>query len=113
MASPTARKLRAAPTDAERALWARLRQRQLDSHRFRRQHPIGPYVVDFFCAERDLIVEVDGGQHAEDVVADTRRTAWLEARGYRVVRFWNNDVLENVDGVLDELRRALRDPPPP
>jgi very-short-patch-repair endonuclease len=92
---PVARKLRLTPTDAEIRLWSRLRGKQLAGFRFRRQHPLGPYVVDFFCAEAKLIVEVDGGQHADDGEA---RTRWLEARGYRVIRFWNNDVLANTEG---------------
>ena len=81
---PLARKLRLTPTDAEIRLWSRLRGKQLAGLRFRRQHPLGPYVVDFFCAEAKLIVEVDGGQHADDGEA---RTRWVEARAYRVIRF--------------------------
>jgi very-short-patch-repair endonuclease len=97
MADPSAdgalaRRLRLTPTDAEIRLWSRLRRKQLEGFRFRRQHPLGPYVVDFFCAARKLIVEVDGGQHAEDSAV---RANWLEARGYRLIRFWNNDVLAN------------------
>jgi very-short-patch-repair endonuclease len=91
-------------------LWSRLRRKQLEGFRFRRQHPLGPYVVDFFCAEAKLIVEVDGGQHADDGEA---RTRWLEARGYRIVRFWNNDVLANTEGVLGKILDALRADPPP
>jgi very-short-patch-repair endonuclease len=106
---PLARKLRLTPTDAEVRLWSRLRQKQLEGFRFRRQHPLGPYVVDFFCAEAKLIVEVDGGKHADDREA---RTRWLEARGYRVIRFWNNDVLANTEGVLRMILDALRAGPP-
>jgi very-short-patch-repair endonuclease len=105
-----ARRLRLTPTDAEIRLWSRLRRKQLEGYRFRRQHPLGPYVVDFFCATAKLIVEVDGGQHAEDGEA---RTNWLEARGYRVIRFWNNDVLANTEGVLHMILDALRADPPP
>jgi very-short-patch-repair endonuclease len=105
-----ARRLRLTPTDAEIRLWSRLRRKQLEGFRFRRQHPLGPYVVDFFCAAAKLIVEVDGGQHAEDEEA---RTNWLEARGYRVIRFWNNDVLANTEGVLSTILDALRADPPP
>ena len=101
---PLARKLRLTPTDAEIRVWSRLRRKQLEGFRFRRQHPLGPYVVDFFCAEAKLIVEVDGGQHADDGEA---RTLWLEARGYRVIRFWNNDVLANTEGVLEAIRQEL------
>ena len=93
-----ARDLRKSSTKAERALWSQLRDRQLDGHKFRRQQPIGPYIVDFFCLERNLVVEVDGGQHAPEV--DERRTAFLEGAGYRVLRFWNEEVLESMDGVL-------------
>jgi very-short-patch-repair endonuclease len=98
------------PTDAEIRLWSRLRRKQLEGFRFRRQHPLGPYVVDFFCAATRLIVEVDGGQHAEDGEA---RTNWLEARGYRIIRFWNNDVLANTEGVLSTILDALRAAPLP
>jgi very-short-patch-repair endonuclease len=107
----TARKLRASPSDAEIRLWSRLRRRQLDGFRFRRQQPIGPYVVDFFCPEARLIVEADGGQHV-DSKTDELRTRWLEARGYRVIRFWNNDVLANTEGVLLRILEALRASPP-
>src|SRR5689334_9555396 len=100
MASPLARRLRKASTDAERRLWSHLRRRQLDGFRFRRQQPIGVYVVDFFCPEARLIVESDGGQHAHSVDAHERRTRWLRSPGYAVVRSWNNDVLQNTEGVL-------------
>ncbi len=105
MASPLARRLRLTPTDAEIRLWSRLRRKQLDGFRFRRQHPLGPYVVDFFCPEAKLIIEVDGGQHADE---SDMRTRWLEARDYRVIRFWNNDVLANTEGVLLTILNALR-----
>jgi very-short-patch-repair endonuclease len=105
MPSPRARRLRGTPTDAELRLWSRLRRKQLGGFRVRRQHPLGAYVVDFFCPEAKLILEVDGGQHADE--SPTRET-WLRSRGYRVLRFWNNDVLGNTDGVLDEILRALR-----
>jgi len=107
MASPLARRLRATATDAEIRLWSRLRRKQLEGFRFRRQHPMGPYVVDFFCADAMLIIEVDGGQHA-DSATDAIRTRWLEQRGYRVIRFWNNDVLANTEGVLFSILEALR-----
>jgi very-short-patch-repair endonuclease len=108
MASPIARRLRRTPTDAEIRLWSRIRRHQLDGFRFRRQQPIGSYVVDFFCPEARLILEVDGGQHAIDEVRDTARTQWLEAHGYRVLRFWNHDVLANTDGVVATIRQALQ-----
>jgi very-short-patch-repair endonuclease len=107
MPSPLARKLRTTPADAEIRLWSRLRRRQLEAFRFRRQHPMGPYVVDFFCADAKLVIEVDGGQHA-DSKTDDARTRWLEARGYRVIRFWNNDVLANTEGALLAILDALR-----
>jgi very-short-patch-repair endonuclease len=110
MASTFAHNLRATPTDAEMQLWLRLRQKQLYGLRFRRQHPMGVYIVDFFCAEAKLIIEVDGGQHADD---NNKRTAWLEARGYRLIRFWNNEVPTNIDGVLLAIAEAVRTAPPP
>lgn len=109
MPSPLARQLRATPTDAELRLWSRLRRKQLAGFRFRRQHPLGPYVVDFFCPEAKLILEADGGQHASE---SATRQCWLEARGYRVLRFWNHDVLGNTDGVVEKILEALRAPPP-
>ena len=110
-----ARRLRAERTLAEHRLWARLRARQLDGCHFRRQSPIGGYVVDFVCRRRRLVVEVDGGQHAERREADAARTTWLERRGYKVVRFWNHDVLEAIEGVVEMILAELRDrdPPPP
>jgi very-short-patch-repair endonuclease len=109
MPSVLARKLRRTPTDAEMRLWWHLRQKQLAGFRFRRQHPLGPYVVDFFCAEAKLVVEVDGGQHADE---NDARTRWIEAQGYRVIRFWNNDVLGNTEGVLLMILAALGASPP-
>ena len=114
MASTNARTLRQNRTDAERALWQRLRRKQLDGLRFRQQVPLGPYIVDFLCAKHRLIIEVDGGQHAGATV-DRTRTAWLEGRGFRVMRFWNNDVLQNLNGVIETILLALRSegsPPP-
>jgi very-short-patch-repair endonuclease len=107
MASPRARELRKGSTDAERRLWSHLRLKQLDSFRFRRQQPIGVYIVDFFCPEASLIIEIDGGQHDANAARDAVRTRWLEAEGYRVIRFWNNDVLANTEGVLLAIREAL------
>ena len=115
MPNARARYLRSNSTDAERRLWSRLRFRQLDGHRFRRQAPIGRYIVDFVCLAKRLVVEVDGGQYADDIAADARRTAWLKIQGYRVPRLWNNEVLGNIDGVLSVIRSALcsEDDPPP
>jgi very-short-patch-repair endonuclease len=106
--SGRARRLRHDATDAERRLWYRLRSRQINGAKFVRQDPIGPYVVDFACREQRLIVEVDGGQHATDP-RDAVRDSWLSDRGYRVLRFWNNDVLSNTDGVLEAIAAALSD----
>ena len=107
-----ARNLRRQQTDVETKLWMRLRDRQLCGAKFRRQHPIGPYVVDFCCPDRGLIVELDGGQHAEQTAADQIRTRFLEADDYRVVRFWNHQVLEQMDAILEELVRLVSDPHP-
>lgn len=107
MSSEHARALRRNPTGAERALWKHLRMRQLDGFKFRRQQPLGPYVVDFVCLERRLIVELDGGQHAEQADSDAERTAWLEAHGFRVLRFWNHDVLKDIEAVKEVIRGVL------
>ena len=96
-----ARKLRKTMTDAERKLWHILRRRYLQNFRFRKQVPLGPYIVDFLCKEKHLIIELDGGQHADAVEYDNQRTQWLEKRGYRVIRFWNNEVLTNLEGVAE------------
>lgn len=113
MSTAVARQLRTNSTDAEKRLWSRLRRKQIDQHRFRRQVPLGPYVADFVCFDVRLVVEVDGGQHSENAHADSTRTAWLESQGFRVIRFWNNDVLANLDGVVQSIRSALASPPAP
>ena len=102
-----ARALRKNPTEAERALWRHLRSRQLDEHKFRRQQPLGLYIADFVCLEKRLIIEIDGGQHVGQVASDAERTAWLEVQGFRVLRFWNHDVLKDAEAVVDVIRRAL------
>ena len=107
-----ARELRATMTDSERRLWRCLRMRQLDGYRFRRQHPVGPYIVDFACLAARLVVEVDGGQHS-DSMGDRHRDAFLRARGFRVLRFWDNDVLGEPDAVCEVILRWLADGPPP
>ena len=107
-----ARVLRANPTDAERTLWQHIRRRQLGEYRFRRQHPIGPYIVDFLCFERRLVIEIDGGQHTSQAAYDLDRTRWLEARGYHVLRFWNHQVLNELQAVKEAILEALRRPPP-
>ena len=102
-----ARKLRRTSTDVERKLWHRIRDKQMDNFRFRRQRPIGKYIVDFICLDAKLIIELDGGQHAENGAYDDKRTAFLVSLGYRVLRFWNNEVIENIDGVLERLGDEL------
>ena len=96
-----ARRLRRDATDVENLLWQHLRNRQLGGLKFRRQATVGDAIADFFCAERRLIVELDGGQHSEE--ADSERTAKLEVLGCRVIRFWNHEVIENLDGVLERI----------
>jgi very-short-patch-repair endonuclease len=103
-----ARALRARPTDLEALLWARLRRGQLDGRKFTKQFPIGGAVVDFACRSAKLVVELDGGQHAIAKDADVARTNMIEAHGYRVIRYWNGDVMENLDGVLEDILRNLR-----
>jgi len=113
--SPNARKLRRNSTDAEIAFWSRVRNRQLGGYKFRRQVSIGPYIVDFLCLEVGLVVELDGGQHGPDV--DAHRTVFLKAKNFHVIRFWNNDVLLNMEGVLSvvlgELALASTQAAPP
>ena len=95
-----ARELRAHATDAERALWRQLRTKRIHGLRFRRQFPIGPFIAGFVCLKARLIIEVDGGQHDANAIQDERRTAWLNSQGFEVMRFWNNDVLTNIEGVV-------------
>jgi len=103
-----ARSLRRSPTDAERKLWWHLRyDLDLKGSHFRRQVHVGPYIVDFLSHRLKLIIEVDGGQHASRSVLDAKRTAFLRGRGYRVLRFWNNDVFTNVEGVLAVIQGAV------
>jgi len=105
-----ARQLRQSSTDAERALWDRLQNRQLDGVKFRRQRPLGPYIIDFISFERRVVIELDGGQHGEDREAgrDEERTAWLKVRGYEVLRFWNNEVLRDMEAVLERIMEAMK-----
>jgi very-short-patch-repair endonuclease len=102
-----ARKLRKSMTDAEQNLWFVLRDRRMRDCKFRRQHPIGNYIVDFVCLERRLVLEIDGGQHAERTEEDAQRTDWLEAEGYCVMRFWNHEVLKDLDAVKQAIWNAL------
>jgi very-short-patch-repair endonuclease len=104
--------LRRDATEAEKKLWQHLRQPPFKQHHFRRQATIGPYFADFASHQLRIVIEVDGGQHADNV-ADDRRTAYLASEGYRVLRFWNNDVLANVSGVLSAIDRAVNADRPP
>ncbi len=108
-----ARNLRQLSTDAERLLWRHLRDRQLVGLKFRRQRPFGNFIVDFVCLEQRLIVEVDGGQHATQRQKDASREAFLMQQGFRVLRFWNNEVLGNTEGVLEAIVSAVRPGEPP
>ena len=101
-----ARTMRGAPTDAELRLWRLLRDRRLSGFKFRRQVPVGPYIVDFLCVGAKLIVEADGSRHAESL-RDTIRDAYLASQGWEMLRFWNNEVIENLTGVLETVRVAL------
>jgi len=104
------RQLRKDQTDAERALWKLLRNRQLQSHKFRRQHPFPPYILDFYCVEKKLVIELDGGHHLEQEVYDKQRTEFLEAHGLTVLRFWNNEILMQPENVLDKIENTLNKP---
>ena len=102
-----AKRMRHSPTDAEMRLWRNLRAGRLTGYKFRRQQPIGRYIVDFVCFEAQLVVEVDGGQHLDAQLADSVRTGWLERQGFRILRFWNDDVLLRTPLVLEEILRDL------
>jgi very-short-patch-repair endonuclease len=104
-----ARQLRQNLTDAERLVWARLRGRRFAGYKFRRQIPLGKYILDFVCFDQRLIIELDGGQHTLQKEYDDVRTAWLESQGFRVLRFWNHDVLEDWDTVEEEIWRRLKE----
>ena len=106
-----ARNLRKRSTDAENLLWRHLRSRSLEGLKFRRQQPIGNYIVDFVCFEKRVIIEVDGGQHAVEKEKDSKRDGWLNEQGFKVLRLWNNEVLRNTSGVLEVIRRNCLDYP--
>jgi 5-methyltetrahydrofolate--homocysteine methyltransferase len=110
MLTERARELRKYPTDAERRLWSGLRNRRLNGLKFRRQHQLGPYLVDFCCVEARLVVEADGSQHHDEVQAryDHNRTKWIESAGYRVVRFANRDILKYPSHVLEAIAAAAK-----
>ena len=103
-----ARRLRREATDVENRLWYHLRSRQLAGAKFRRQEPLGPYFADFCGVEVKLVIELDGGQHADRQEHDRQRTAFLERCGYRVLRFWNAEVLEDLDAVMERIAEAVR-----
>jgi very-short-patch-repair endonuclease len=107
-----ARKLRKNATRAENLLWQKLRNRQLEGYKFRRQQPVGPYIVDFVNFEKKIVIEIDGGQHAILKEKDKKRDAWLDDGGFEVIRFWNNEVFENIDGILEAIRDKLITPSP-
>jgi very-short-patch-repair endonuclease len=107
-----AKQLRKEMTEAEHLLWLHLRAHRLDGQKFRRQQPIGPYIVDFVQFDARLIVEADGGQHNESA-SDRTRDAWLASQGFRVLRFWNHDILQRTDAVLESIWAAVATSPPP
>jgi very-short-patch-repair endonuclease len=107
-----AQNLRKRSTDAEKLIWKHLRNRSLEGVKFRRQQPFGPYIVDFLSVEKKLVVELDGGQHADANCGDAERDAYIKGEGYEVLRFWNNDVLQNTEGVLETIRLELIKPAP-
>ncbi len=108
-----AKALRSNQTEAEQRLWYHLRAHRFMGLKFKRQKPIGRYIVDFVCLEHRLIIELDGGQHSEQVAHDQHRDAWLRNQGYTVLRFWNNDVMQQLEGVLEQIRCTLSLSPGP
>jgi very-short-patch-repair endonuclease len=111
MCTPRARLLRRNPTPTEQLLWRSLRLRQLDGYKFRRQQPLGPYIADFVCLDARLIVELDGGHHMTAAEYDAERTAWLESQNFRVIRFWNHEVMSEPEAVLEMIQEVLKAPP--
>src|ERR1700761_1636428 len=111
----TAKNLRANTTAAEDILWRHLRRLEIKGSHFRRQVPIGPYIADFACLKERIIIEVDGSQHGEDANSrrDEIRTRWLNSEGYRVMRFWNNDVMSKTESVMEAIHAATAVTPPP
>lgn len=102
-----AKTLRTNQTDAEQRLWYHLRGHRFLGMKFKRQKPIGNYIVEFVCHERNLIIELDGGQHAENIEYDVHRDSWLRGQGFVILRFWNNDAMQNFEGVLEVIRHAI------
>jgi len=107
-----ARGMRSVPTDAEAVLWRQLRAHRFAGHKFKRQQPIGKYILDFVCFEAKVVIEVDGGQHMESA-SDRLRDDWVKSQGFLVLRFWNNEVFQNLEGVLTRVLEALTPSPPP
>jgi len=107
-----AKNLRKRSTHAEILLWKHLRAKQLEGLKFKRQQPIGNYIVDFVCFKKQIVIEVDGGQHAIEKDKDKERDRWLEGQGFRVLRFWNNEVVANIEGVLEVVRESCLNHPP-
>ncbi len=105
---PYSHKNKKEQTDAEKLLWHHLRNRQLNSNKFKRQHPMQNYIIDFYCVEKKLAIEVDGSQHINNINYDENRTRELEKLDIRVIRFWDNDVLQNTEGVLEKILEALQ-----
>ena len=112
--TPLAKNLREQSTDTEQRLWRHLRTKHIGGFKFRRQQPIGPYIVDFVCFEKKIIVELDGGQHSlpAEMQNDSRRHHWFEVQGYEVLRFWDNEVLTNIQGVLEVIGANCLNHPP-
>ena len=112
---PTARsrELRNNATEAERKLWQHISGRKLGGTRFNRQFPIGQFICDFVSREKRIVIELDGGQHSQAIAYDERRTRFLNAQGYRVIRFWNSEVLDNIEGVLTRIMQVLDNTPSP
>lgn len=108
-----AKELRRTQTDAEKNLWYHLRAHRFMGRKFKRQKPMGRYVVDFVCLEEKLIIELDGGQHSESIEYDQVRDSWLRSEGYTVLRFWNNEMMNEMEGVLERIRLALSPSPSP
>lgn len=106
-----AKKLRQNMTDAEKLLWYHLKNKQLNGYKFRRQEPIGDYIVDFVCYSCHIVIEADGGQHL-DSEKDKERDNWLNSQGFRVLRFWNNDIISNIEGILEVIHTACSSPDP-
>ncbi|HEX9714865.1 MAG TPA: endonuclease domain-containing protein [Desulfurivibrionaceae bacterium] len=108
-----AKTLRTNQTEAEQRLWHHLRAHRFMDLKFKRQKPIGRYIVDFICVEQHLIIEIDGGQHAGQTEYDQRRDAWLRSQGYTVLRFWNHEVMQQLEGVLEQIRSTIALSPGP